>query len=103
MRIEQPSTGTWSAKTGGNPVLLYRYAFDGSVTRFGRRDMRRGGAMGRAEPTPTGMVCVSRWDEPLPGWGKEHFHMPSAGELHVESHMNMNGRIVRYRTIYHRR
>jgi hypothetical protein len=80
-----------------------RYSFDGTITRFGRRDMRRGKAYGRVEPTPAGVMCVSRWDEPLPGWGKELFRLVGEGELQVEAEMHMNGRLVTYNTIYHRR
>ena len=46
---------------------MCRYKLDGNVTTFGRRDMRRGKAVGRAEATPLGIVCLSRWDDPLPG------------------------------------
>ena len=48
-------------------MRVSRYQLDGVVTNFGRRDMRRGKAVGRAEATPLGIVCLSRWDDPLPG------------------------------------
>lgn len=81
----------------------YRYQFDGTITRFGRRDMRRGKAYGRAEPTPMGVVCMTRWDEPMSGWGTEVFKLMENGVLEVESNMEMNGQHVQYRTLYTKR
>jgi hypothetical protein len=59
--------------------------------------------MGRAEPTPHGVVSISRWDEPYSGWGKEVFYLVGEDELYVDALMLIDGRTVKYRTIYIRK
>jgi hypothetical protein len=65
--------------------------------------MRRGKAYGCCHFTPRGLATLSRWDEPLPGWGMEVFRLVCETELVVESSMTMGGTTVSYNTVYVRK
>ena len=84
-------------------MTICRYQFDGTITKFGRRDMRRGKTFGRAEPTPNGVMCIMRWHEPLAGWGVELYKLTSPDELFVESEICIHGQLVKWNTIYVRK
>lgn len=76
-----------------------RYTLDGQISRCNRRDMRRGKMQGRVQLTARGVVCLVRWDDPLPGWGVELFELVD-GDLITTSQMFMSGRHEAYKTVY---
>jgi len=43
------------------------------------------------------------WDDPLGGSGHEVFRLASPTELHAHSHLSVNGRIVKYVTVYRKK
>lgn len=58
-----------------------------------------------------GRVCVPAkdklqlhltWDDPYGGQGLDDFSMPSPTELHVQSTYTVNGKTVKYLTVYRR-
>lgn len=58
---------------------------------------------GTAEKLPDGAVCITlEWDEPLGGIGTDVFYVPAPGLLYVDSTIVMNGKSVKYRTIYNK-
>lgn len=62
--------------------------------------------MGRVSMTPNGAFKVQlTWPEPHGGTGYDLFYVEDSdpNTLHVDSLINVGGRIVTYDTIYHRR
>lgn len=41
-----------------------------------------------------------QWNDPFGGTGSDTFVMPAPGLLHVDSHINVNGKTCKYRTVY---
>lgn len=58
---------------------------------------------GTIQKLDDGAVCVTlEWDAPLGGLGTDVFYTVREGLLYVDSTMLMNGKVVKYRTIYNK-
>ena len=50
-----------------------------------------------------GAVCVTlEWDPPLGGLGTDVFFTPREGLLYVDSTIFLEGRLIKYRTVYNK-
>jgi len=81
-----------------------RYSLGGDAASWNRRDLRRGKHLGRACVVPGGGVRLElEWGAPHGGRGHDEFRLESASELHVTSHLEVNGRKHTYTTVYRRK
>ncbi|KAL4434008.1 hypothetical protein ABPG75_000449 [Micractinium tetrahymenae] len=87
--------------------ITERYTLDGTPSEFRRRDLRRGRHVGRAERCPAtgGVLLTVCWGAPCGGQGTDYFYLPHGQPdvLHVDTTMMVEGRSVKYTTIYRRK
>lgn len=81
------------------------YPASGEARRHTRRDLRGGGALGRAAVTPDGVRLVSHWGEPFAGCERAVYSLsPDGATFTADATITMAGAaagaVVRYRTIY---
>jgi len=80
------------------------YPMNGEESQEKRRDMRKGKHRGRLVVQKDGCIRLQlTWDDPLGGSGHEVFRLASPTELHAHSHLSVNGRIVKYVTVYRKK
>ncbi|GIL92453.1 hypothetical protein Vretimale_6445 [Volvox reticuliferus] len=79
------------------------YPMNGDERHYRRRDLRRGGAMGRVEPQGRNIQVHLRWNDPFGGQGRDFFRLVSQDELHIDSVIEVAGQTARYLTVYNRK
>ena len=58
---------------------------------------------GTLQKLDDGAVCVTlEWDPPLGGLGTDIFYTPREGLLYVDSTILLEGRLIKYRTVYNK-
>lgn len=58
---------------------------------------------GTVQKLDDGAVCVTlEWDPPLGGLGTDIFYTAREGLLYVDSTILLEGRLIKYRTVYNK-
>mmetsp|Transcript_31004 Transcript_31004/g.68772 ORF Transcript_31004/g.68772 Transcript_31004/m.68772 type:complete len:354 (+) Transcript_31004:90-1151(+) len=80
-----------------------RYALNGEVALYNRRDLRKGKQRAYVKlEAHGGLTIFYKWDEPLAGQACDEVQLVGRDELHITTHLEVGDKSCAYTVVYHR-